>query len=166
MGGSCGCGSGVSVIQEIKVLASASSLQFNNGLTFTVPNLVQLGGPLLQDTVLNGNFNLTLGQSSNRLTSLSINTNTSIGLNFNNGTVGNSLTLSSTGVLLTDTTSSPKGLVGNADYSVNYTNLTYTQKVYVDNRIGGKAVSSLVTTPTVIQNGYVLSWDNTNQRYN
>ena len=40
-----------------------------------------------------------------------------------------------------------------------------TRKDYVDTRIGGQTADALVTTPTAVQDGYVITWNNATGEY-
>jgi len=49
--------------------------------------------------------------------------------------------------------------------SINSTLANKADSTYVDTHLGGKAISSLVTGASSGQNGYAITWDNTNNRY-
>ena len=65
---------------------------------------------------------------------------------------------------ITDTINE-KGLVNFADYSANFTALSLITKGYADGHLGGQDVDALVITPTATEDGYVISWNDTNSNY-
>ena len=69
------------------------------------------------------------------------------------------------GTLTVEDTVSNKGFVYASDYSANFTALSLVDKGYSDTHLGGKDVTALITTPTVTQDGFVVTWDNTAGKY-
>lgn len=155
---------GNTIIQQIKVVGSIGDITVNNGLTLT-GSIIQWGGPLLHDTDITGARVVNLGTNGSRLTQGNIYASNQILLNYLTGGLGVSLSLTSSGATLTDTLASPKGLIGAADYSANYTNNTYIQKIYGDTHLGSKLLTSLVTNPGAGQDHYYLQWDNAAAKY-
>lgn len=84
-------------------------------------------------------------------------TTTGFGFSFENGNVGEitSLRTSGTGLLVTDTINNT-GLVGNADYSANYTDLTYTQKIYVDQILNWSTLTNANDTNALEPGNYKI----------
>lgn len=160
---SCKCDN--TVIQQIKVVVGIGNLLVQNGLTLSSNTLEWGGSPLLHNTDITGGFILNLGTSVSRLTQSNIKTSSQILLDYSNGINGATLLLSSTGIILTDTTTTPRGLVGASDYSTNYIANAYIQKVYGDSHLGTKLLSSIAITPTVTQDHFYLQWDNTSATY-
>lgn len=147
-----------------------------------VSGVVKLGNTVLdRNTDIYGPFSLRLGYSANALTSISTLAGTTsivsgtgqltlnlggLPLAIAGGSPTSSITFSSAGVpVLNDNSIGPRGLRGAANYSSNSQANDFIQKVYADNRIGGKNVTSLVTTPTVDENGYAIVWDNSLNAY-
>jgi hypothetical protein len=149
-----------------------------------VASVVKLGGTALdRHTDIIGNFNLNLGTTGNKLAAFQLNVTgqsslvsgtTQIHLNGVNpftvigGVAGSSFIIDAGGgFLITDLQAgaSQRGLKGSADFSANSTSNDFIQKVYADNRIGGKNVFSLITAPGVGQHNFAVIWDNTNNRY-
>lgn len=151
-------------VKEIKIVASLQDISVNNALTLS-NGLLQLGGALVKNTDITGTFNINIGTSSNRLIQINTRATNQILSEFNNGLVSNSIKLDSSGILITDNTTNPKGLVGNADYKANYTANSYTQKIYTDSRIVGRAISNLLSNPTITENGFSIIWDNTASQF-
>lgn len=160
---SCECDN--TIIQQVKVVVGIGNLLVQNGLTLGGSTLEWGGSPLLHNTDITGAFILNLGTGASRLTQGNIKASNQVLLDYNSGVVGASLLLASTGFTLTDTTVNPKGLVGASDYSANYTNNTYIQKLYSDTHLGGKSVSSLVTGAGAGQDHFYLQWDNASAKY-
>jgi len=148
-----------SIIELIKVVASIQDATINNALTFQ-SGVFQFGGPLVKNTEVSGAFRLDLGITSSRLTEFNVRTSGRVFLEFNNGIGTSTLTLDSNGVLVTDTNAAPKGLFGSANFSANYIANSYIQKVYADSRIAGKQITAILANPTVTQNGYFVTWNN------
>lgn len=160
---SCECDN--TVIQQVKVVVGIGNLLIQNGLTLSGNTLEWGGSPLLHNTDITGAFILNLGTNASRLTQGNIRANNQVLLDYNSGVVNASLLLASTGITLTDTTVSPKGLVGASDYSTNYTDNTYIQKIYGDTHLGTKLLSAIAITPTITQDHFYLQWDNTSSKY-
>lgn len=164
------------------LIATAASLVFSNGINKNV-NDVKLGGPLVGDTLIDGAYKLSLGNSGSKITELEVYATASVTIN---GVGNTSIAISGTGVLnlqggasvtsginisaggiitVTDGRATPLGLVGAADYSANITANYYTQKIYVDSKIGGKDISTLISNPGSSQNFHVIGWDHSNLKY-
>jgi hypothetical protein len=75
-----------------------------------------------------------------------------------------SVGLGDTGGIITDQLNTG-GLQNFADYSANFTARNLVDYGFVTTHIGTRAVDTLVTNPTVSQNGYVIAWNNTNLEY-
>lgn len=165
------------------LVATSGSLTFSSGINKNV-NAVKLGGALTEDTDITGDYILQLGTSGSKLKNLNITASTGISiggignglLSFGAsgaitltwGTVSSTLALASSGAItLTDNEAgiNQRGFRGAADYSANITDNDYAQKIYIDNKIGGKAVSALLKSPTVTQNNYAIVWDESNNRW-
>lgn len=152
------------ILKEIKVVASLGDVIINNALTFE-NGVLQFRGSLVRDTDITGLHVLNLGIESDKISALNVNASNSINIKYNGGVINSSIELNSSGILVTDNTNNPKGLTGSADYSANYINNSYVQKVYVDTRIVSKQISAVLSNPTVTQNGYSITWDNTAGRF-
>lgn len=148
------------VIQKVKVIATGSDFVINNGLNLN-SNTIQLGGPLVSNTDISGNYTLNLGTIGSRLSQLNLRTTGQLLLDYNDGTNNITLALTSSGVAINDASVTTQGIYGNADFSTRYTSLSYVQKTYTDSHLIGKPVSSVLQTPTVTQDGYFIKWDNT-----
>jgi hypothetical protein len=155
---------GGDIIKQIKSIASFGDVIVNNALTFE-NNLLQFGGPLVKDTNVTGNFALSFGTSGSKIRQFNVNTINQVLLEYNNGAGLSNITLNSSGITVTNTLASAKGIQGASDFSANYDNLSFIQKIYADTKIVGKGVNTLVTTPTVTEDGYTISWDNTAGEY-
>lgn len=159
------CDGTETIIQQIKVVVGINNLLVQNGLTLTSNTLEWGGSPLLHNTDITGGFILNLGTSASRLTQSNIKASSQILLDYSNGINSATLLLSSTGIILTDTTATPRGLVGASDYSTNYIANAYIQKIYGDSHLGTKLLSSIAITPTITQDHFYLQWDNTSATY-
>ena len=157
---------------------------FENGI-YEAVGVVKLGGLMTENTNIGGasndhEFSLTNTNSNILLTSYSstvpsIYSRLQIGavttspayaiLSVFNDGAANSLEFNSSGaILLTDVISS-KGIIYGADYSSNFSARSIVDKNFIDTHIGGQAVDALITTPTLVQDGYVIAWNNTNTEY-
>lgn len=150
-------------------------LSFENALTDS-SGTVRFGGTLVKDTEVPGaGYDLSLGLSTDRIKNFAIDAN-HITLDTDGG-VSHGVLLSynsakqielsgdKTAIVVSDTDSS-MGLIYGADYSLNYIDRSLPDKFYVDSHIGGQAVSALVKSPGVGQDGYAIVWDNVNNDYN
>lgn len=170
---------------KFTLAATASGVTYGSGLE-NVAGVIKLGTtPLDRPTDIIGAQILSLGTSGSKLTQLLGNTTGKIELI--GGTNVSKLTLNGTSpiileggaalssiifdaagaITLTDNQggAGQRGLRGASDYAANITALDYTQKGYVDIKIGGKNVSVLINNPTVTQHGYAITWDNSNLVY-
>src|SRR5688572_5908818 len=129
-----------SILKEIKVVASLSGVQVDNALTFE-NNSLQFRGALVRDTDVWGNFALTFGTSLDKIRQFTVRSSFQTHLEYGNGVNSNSLTLNSSGVTLNDTFPGARGLQGGADFSPNYNDLSFIQKIYTDTHLLGKPVS-------------------------
>lgn len=148
------------IITEVRVVASLLNTEVNNALTLS-NGLLQFGGPLVKNTDVTGLYILNFGTGVDRIGQFNINASSQVLTKFDNGVVSSSLLFNSSGILVTDATTSPKGLLGNADFKANYVNNSYVQKVYVDTRLVGRAISATLANPTITQNNFAITWDNT-----
>jgi hypothetical protein len=159
------CDGKESIISKVKVFAKTDgTFIFENALTLT-NSTVRFGGALIQNTDVTGSFQLNLGTTGSRLSQFNARAVSQILLDYLNGANGVSLSLSSGGAVLTDTLVNPKGLVGAANYSPNYTANTYIQKVYADSKLVGKNISGILSNPGAGQDDYVITWDNDTQTF-
>jgi hypothetical protein len=168
---------------QYTLAAAASSKSFNSGLE-DVANVIKLGGtPLDRNTDITGAFTLKLGTTGSKLSNIELNATTRIDiaggtskliLNGTNpveligGLLQSSIIIDAGGgIILTDNQGgvSQRGLRGASSYAATVQDNDYVQKVYVDNRIGGKSVDSILKTPTSGQNGYSIIWNDTTQQY-
>ncbi len=76
------------------------------------------------------------------------------------------LTLTATGIDIASVGAGFTGIDMGADYSSNFTGNSLVTKTFVENRLGTKLLSSIAKTPTITQNGFFLTWDNTANNYN
>jgi len=75
------------------------------------------------------------------------------------------LLVASTNFQISSTYATFAGAIYDQDYSANYTNRSLPDKQYGDTHIGGQNVNSNVTSPTSGEDGYVISWNDSNQEY-
>lgn len=168
---------------EYILAAAASSKTFGSGLE-DVANVIKLGGtPLDRNTDITGAFNFRLGTTVAKLSNIELNATTRVDvvggtskliLNGANpveligGTALSSIIFDAGGgITLKDNQggAAQRGLRGDSSYAGQITDLDYTQKTYVDSRIGGKSVDSIIKTPTVAQHGYAIIWNNSTLQY-
>jgi len=155
---------GQTILEKVKLVASLEDITVNNALTL-LNSYLQFGGPLVQNTEVTEAYKLSFGIIGNRLKEFNANVNQKVELSFSDEIISANLLINNNGFLLNDSTTTPKGLVGAADYSANYTNNTYVQKLYVDSHLVGKQISTILQNPTDTQNGYTVSWDQPNQKF-
>lgn len=162
-----------------------TSYTASNGIEISSNN-IQLGSAFTKNTSMDGNgWHVTLGASGNRLGNFRVWSGGTISLDATTAATwqvgGSSMTLSTTtatlatsdgglsvgtsGHIFTDSRGTPTGLEYNADYFANYTNRSLTDWLSVKSHFGGKAVDALVMAPTITEDGYVVSWNNTNNEY-
>lgn len=164
---------------------SAFTKTFASGIE-DVANIIKWGGPALDrhtDIIAAGLFNVNLGTVASKLLNFGVNTvqkaeliagAARLTLNGTNpvellGGVALSTFIINAGggFILTDNQggTSQRGLRGGADYSAMIQDNDYAQKIYVDNRIGGKNVNILIKNPTTAQNNYSVVWDQSIAQY-
>lgn len=148
-------------IKEIKIVGSLLNTNVNNALILANGTLQLGGNPLIKDTDIAGAYTLNLGTTLTRLTQLNIKASNQVLGEFSSGANTASILLNSSGILITDTTATPRGLLGSTNFQSNYLANSYVQKVYVDSRIVSKAISAILANPTVSENTYSITWDNT-----
>lgn len=154
------------ILRNIRIVERVDGVNANNGIVIDPSSgYVQLGAPLIKDTDITGSFTLNLGTTGSKLSNLLVKTSVAFEAEYSNGVNAAKLNISSSGIIITDTLGTPRGIIGASNYSTNYTDNTYTQKIYVDSTIGGKNVNALVKAPTVAQNGYAITWDNAATEY-
>jgi hypothetical protein len=153
------------IISKVKVFAKAeNTFIFQNALTQNGVN-VEFGGALIKNTDVTGGYQLNLGTTLSRLTQLNLRGSNQVLLDYTNGGQGVSLLLNASGLIVSDTLTNPKGLTGAADYSANYTALSYIQKGYADGKLLGKNISATLQNPTNSEDGFVMVWDDGNQEF-
>jgi len=146
------------IIKKIGVILNLDGISINNALTLN-NSILQFGGPLVQPTEVTDNFPLSFGTPASRLNQFNVRTQSGITLENNNGSSVINLTFDSGGAILNDSSLVPIGLKGAADYSANYTSLTYVQKAYADARIAGKQITALLAAPTITEAGFNIVWN-------
>jgi len=150
-------------------------LSFENALTDSA-GTVRFEGTLVKNTEVPGaGYNFSLGLLVDRIGAFSVDANyitlaTDGGLSHGvllsyNSAKQIELSGDKTAIVVSDTDSS-MGFVYGADYSLNYIDRSLPDKFYVDSHIGGQAVSALVKSPDVSQDGYAIVWDNAIGDYN
>ena len=169
----------------LTTVAGGATYTFQSGIENVGANVVKLGGTALdRHTNITGAFDLSLGITGSRLANIiGFSTNKTefvagsgrITLNGGSssldlvGSAGSSIIFSTAGALtLTDgqaAGANQRGLRGASNYSANVLANDYIQRIYADNKIAGKDLTSLVTSPTATQNQYSIIWDNTILKY-
>jgi hypothetical protein len=149
------------IISEIKVIAKIQGIQANNALTLDpLTGVLQFGGPLIHDTVVNGNYNLSFGSFGNNIKYFSVSSGTTVYLEANNGSVGSFVNIDNNVILVGSSAPASRGLHGLHNYSANYQDFTYVQKVYTDNHIVGKNARNDVTSPGPTEDQKMIAWNN------
>ena len=170
---------------KFTLATTASNKTFASGIE-DVSTVVKLGTtPLDRHTDINGaaTYNLNLGTLASKLLNLEASVVTKIELTggtnklilngANPVTLQGGVALSTIvinaggGILIADNQggTSQRGLRGGHDYSANVQLNDYIQKVYTDNRIGGKSVNTLIKSPTSAQHGFGIVWNNALGQY-
>jgi hypothetical protein len=149
------------ILKKIKVVASLGDATINNALTYE-NGVLQFRGALVQNTEVWGNYTLNFGTTASKLNQFNVQAG-SVSLESNNGSVENSIRLTSTGAVLTSTTANSKGLEGAIDFSANYTLLSFIQRGYADTKIVSRSISAILADPQPAQDGFAITWDDTNQ---
>jgi hypothetical protein len=149
-----------------------------------IGSVVKLGGPLTEDTIITGNFNLLLGTDIDKISSFQVRAVGGFDINgignsrlvtsgFHSiqligGVVSSYLMVNDDGaIILRDNSGgiNKRGLRGYENYSDNITDHDYIQKVYADTKIVGRSISSNLLTPTGAEHFNVIKWDSINQRF-
>lgn len=147
-----------SIVKEIKIIGKIENVAARNGVNYT-DGFLEFGGPLIHDTVVNGNYKLSFGNFGSSINYFSVSSSTTVYLEASNGISGSFINIDNNVILLGSSSPTSKGLQGLHDYSPNYTALTYVQKIYTDSRIVGFPVSTDIYTPGPPQNGQVIAWN-------
>lgn len=154
-------GSGLSYDHSSHTLSSSgASYTFSNGIDETT-GAVTLGASLTQHTVIDRTgFNFDVSGTAGGTLRLN---DTYSDYQFIDGSANiarilmGSANISGpmyTGIIVQDELAS-RGLQGIADYSANYQNFDFTQKIYVDNTLGGETF----TPPTGTEDQQTIIWD-------
>jgi hypothetical protein len=131
--------------------AIPSAVTASNGLTKTVNNIA-LGGTLSTNTTIDANtHDFTVGgnggvfslSGTSYFSSVDITADGTGSLSFADIVTGG-LSVDASGMFITDTRVSPKGLESGGDYSATYSARSYVDKSYADTKIDGTMVSTRV----------------------
>ncbi len=173
-GGGGGGAQGESLDEKFRVSADDTTTDFaeakvivGSGLTRTILNPAgneqmefKIGGALSEDVIFNtATYDFTLRDSATPTH------------RFNFGPTGIELKADDTiieiynasGILVTLDTGQALGFA--ADYSGDYDNRSVADVGYINSHLGGQNVDALIINPTVSEDGYVISWNNTNSEY-
>ena len=162
------------------ILAPSSNTKtFGSGVE-DVSNVIKWGGPALDrhtDILGAGTFDVKLGTTASKLLNFEMNAVTKAELIAGTaklilngaspvillgGAAESTIEINvGGGIIITDNQAgaSRRGLRGADNYSGNVVDNDYVQKIYTDNRIGGKSVDSLLKAPTSVQNGHAIVWN-------
>lgn len=158
------CDGKQNILKTVKSVISIQGTNLGGGLGLS-GNTIVLGGAITNNIVFTGGYEFNFGTHANKITKFETHVSNTVIIEYCGGGNQVSLTLNSSGVLLTNDLSGAKGLVGASDFSANYDNNTYIQKIYTDNRIAGRQLSSLVTNPGAGQDQYRLVYDHATTKF-
>ena len=152
------------IIDTIKIIGKIENVAARNGVNYT-DGYLELGGPLIRDTIVNGNYNLSFGSVGSNVNYFSVSSNTTVYLEASNGIQGSFINIANDSVLLGSSAPNTTGLQGAHDYSANYDALTYIQRIYADTKIAGKSLAPEVIDPQPEHEGHRIVWDSTNNQW-
>lgn len=152
------------LIKEVKYVASLQGVNVNNALTLE-NGILQWGGPLVENTIVSGPYSITLGTDLSRLTEFNVKASSKVLLEYSTGLTSAKIEITNDGIIVSDTLAPSKGITGAQDYQNNYTDKSYTQKLYVDTSIAGKKLSSALTNPGPGEDQFAIIWDNASGRF-
>ena len=149
------------IIEQIKIVGKIDGLNARNGVNYTPDGYLEFGGPLVHDTVVNGNYNLSFGSYGSNIKYFSVSSNTTIYLEANNGSVGSFINIENSKILIGSSSPGSGGIMGLHDYRAGMTDgRYYVQKMYVDNVIAGKPIVSAVANPGADEHTKSIAWNN------
>lgn len=148
------------------ILDGLTNVTASNGLT-RVGDDIQLGGPMTAAIAISGNQNFNfIGLNSFNVTSVTggVNLLGLVGATMNfqvNEAHGINV---ATGVI-SDFGVNGNGVEYDVDYSPNFTDRSLVDKGYADSTLTGNGTSTILQTPTLSQDGFSITWDNTNSQF-
>ena len=153
------------IIEQIKIVGKIENVAARNAVNYE-DGYLEFGGPLIHDTVVNGNFKLSFGDFTGNLSYFSVSSNSTVYLEANNGAVGSFINIENSKILIGSSSPTSGGLMGLHDYRAGMTDgRYYVQKIYVDNVIAGRPAVTNVTNPGASEHTKSIAWNNDIQHW-
>lgn len=159
------CGNKQNVIKQVANVLSIQNVDLTGGGISIVGGTLVIGGNITQNITFTGLVDFSLGTHANKISKFETHTATHALMEYCGGSDIVSLKLSNAGAVITNNLSNAKGLIGVSDFSANYDDNTYIQKIYADTKIVSKSVTSLLQSPGAGQDNYRVVYEHSSGKF-